>query len=92
MNELARAEFIVKGFVHGVGFRYFVYRHAERLGLKGFAKNMYDGTVLVQVEGFRSSIEELKEQLHIGPSRARVDAVHTTFQNYKGEFTYFNIN
>jgi acylphosphatase len=91
MPEYSRAEFVIKGLVQGVGFRYFVYRHAENLDLKGFAKNQYDGSVLVCVEGKRESIEELQKLLYIGPSRSRVDSVSPVYQNFKGEFTYFDI-
>ena len=39
--------FLVQGLVQGVGFRYFVYRSADRLGLSGFVRNLPDGRVEV---------------------------------------------
>ena len=36
-----RAEIIVNGLVQGVGYRYFVQREANKLGLKGFVKNLF---------------------------------------------------
>ncbi|MCW9098504.1 MAG: acylphosphatase, partial [Ignavibacteriaceae bacterium] len=33
-----RAEISVNGLVQGVGFRYFVMREAQKLGLNGFVK------------------------------------------------------
>lgn len=91
MNELQRAEFIVQGLVQGVGYRFFAYRHAEKLELNGYAKNHYDGTVHICVEGIKSSIEEFEKYLHQGPQRSRVENVFTTYKNYKGEFTFFEI-
>ena len=91
MNDLSRAEFNVKGFVQGVGFRYYIYQQAVKLGLNGFAKNKYDGTVSVCVEGVLENINILEKQLWIGPSRSRVDKVLAVYQNYKGEFSHFEI-
>ncbi len=51
MSKLARATIIVNGVVQGVGFRYFVLRNANALGLKGYTKNLFTGEVLTEVEG-----------------------------------------
>ena len=44
---MAAKRFLVHGQVQGVGFRWFVGRHAERLNLRGFARNVHDGSVEV---------------------------------------------
>ena len=49
----------VSGRVQGVGFRYFVRRRAEPLGLAGTATNLRNGDVEVVVEGPRSACEQL---------------------------------
>ena len=41
-QETYCAEILVKGHVHGVGFRYFVRRYAAILGIKGYVKNVVD--------------------------------------------------
>lgn len=66
---------IVRGRVQGVGFRWFVWREAERLGLAGFARNLRDGTVEVVCEGPESAIEALERALEQGPAGARVEGV-----------------
>jgi len=53
----------VNGLVQGVGFRYFVYREAAKLGLKGLTKNLYSGEVLTVVEGEKAMIEDLIKKL-----------------------------
>ncbi len=63
---------IVEGLVQGVGFRWFVARHAEGLGLKGYVENRYDGNVELEAEGDRSLLEELIRQVKIGPRSAHV--------------------
>ena len=66
--------FLVSGMVQGVGFRWFVARHARALGLGGYARNLADGRVEVVASG--SGAEELgrlEQLLREGPAHARVD-------------------
>ena len=86
-----RAEIIVNGLVQGVGFRYFVYREAKNLGLKGFVKNLYTGEVLTVAEGERALIEELINKLKVGPMHASVKNYHVDWQETKNEFDTFEI-
>ena len=62
-EDYKKAEIIVNGFVQGVGFRYFVYRNAKALGLKGYTQNLFTGEVLTVVEGTRAMIEELSNKI-----------------------------
>ena len=61
--------------MQGVGYRYFVLRHAEELGLAGYAKNQADGTVEVVAEGADAALQKLEERLNEGPSFAHVSRV-----------------
>lgn len=66
---------VARGRVQGVGFRWFVWREAERLGLGGFARNLPDGTVEVVSQGPDEALDRLEQALRRGPSGARVDAL-----------------
>jgi acylphosphatase len=68
----ARAHMIVRGLVQGVGFRWFVARRANALGLGGYARNLVDGAVEIEAEGDRSLVEELIGEVRIGPRSAQV--------------------
>jgi acylphosphatase len=61
--------------VQGVGFRWFVARHARALGLRGYARNLPDGSVEVVVDGSDDSLTELERLLRSGPAYAQVDRV-----------------
>ena len=87
----ARAEILVNGLVQGVGFRYFVYREAAKLGLKGLTKNLYSGEVLTVVEGEKAMIEDLIKKLRVGPMHASVKDCFVEWKEPKGEFNEFNI-
>jgi acylphosphatase len=69
------ARFLVAGVVQGVGFRWFVARHARALGLRGFARNLADGRVEVVAGGEEEAIARLEERLRAGPAHARVESV-----------------
>ncbi len=85
------AKLTVKGVVQGVGFRYFVHRVAVGLGLHGFAKNLYDGDVEIEVEGNRSLIEELIKQVKIGPRSAHVSDIRIEWKECEQKFKGFEI-
>ncbi len=74
-DEVAK-RFVVRGRVQGVGFRFFVEKHAQRLGLCGYAKNLSDGTVEVVVSGKAALVAELAGHLHQGPRLAYVAGIH----------------
>jgi acylphosphatase len=87
-----RAEIIVNGMVQGVGFRYFVYRNALKLDLKGYTKNLFSGDeVLTVVEGERYAIEELFNLIRIGPSYASIKNCVINWTENKDEFKSFEI-
>ncbi len=86
---LRRLNARVYGKVQKVGFRNFVKVHAVRLGLKGYAKNLPDGTVEVVAEGYEESLSSLLEYLRSGPPASVVEKVEHSFLDYKGEFNDF---
>jgi acylphosphatase len=71
----AAARFLVQGEVQGVGFRWFVLREAQRLGLCGFVRNLRDGSVEVIAAGTPEALSALERALGEGPRLARVAGV-----------------
>jgi acylphosphatase len=67
--------FLVSGLVQGVGFRWFVARHARSLGLTGYARNLADGRVEVIVNGPDETLTALERLLQQGPANAQVERV-----------------
>ncbi len=85
------AHIVVQGYVQGVGFRYFVFRHARRLSLTGWVRNLYNGDVELVVEGDRSLIEELIKELKVGPRSASVKDLTIAWQDITTEYKEFEI-
>jgi len=71
--EMVSAAWYVVGRVQGVGFRYFVFREAQPLAVRGWVRNLNDGSVEVQARGERLSVERLESALREGPGHARVE-------------------
>jgi len=71
----AAARFVVSGKVQGVFFRASTCVEAQRLDLRGYAKNLPDGRVEVLVVGADNAVEQLAQWLQHGPPQARVDAL-----------------
>jgi len=65
----------VKGRVQGVGFRYFMEQAASGLGLRGWVRNLDDGSVEVYAAGAVSELAELGGLLWKGPRWAEVRGV-----------------
>jgi len=58
-SRAERLRAVVHGRVQGVGFRWSVGRELSRLGLRGSAENLADGTVVVTATGPRAGVDGL---------------------------------
>ncbi|MDX1591051.1 MAG: acylphosphatase [Balneolaceae bacterium] len=69
------------GRVQGVGFRHYTKQNAARLNIRGWVKNMPDGTVEALLAGDEENVEEMLEKLESGPVPARVDRMEVDEAN-----------
>lgn len=74
-QDILCRRFVVRGRVQGVGFRWFVEREAGMLGVAGWVRNNFDGSVEVLAMGNREQLSHLRSRLRAGPRAARVDDV-----------------
>jgi acylphosphatase len=87
----ARKRLIVEGYVQGVFFRASTQEEAVRLGLSGWVRNRFDGTVEVMAEGEQDRITALERWCRRGPAGARVTGVRVEEELYQGECDGFRI-
>lgn len=92
MNEINIKCYCIRlyGRVQKVGFRYFVYQLASELSVKGFVKNLPDGSVYVEAEGDDNTLEVFISHCRLGPSHSVVKEVMVSESACKG-FTDFTI-
>ena len=89
--DFARLHARIEGRVQGVGFRAYTLRHARQLGLTGWVRNRWDGSVEVVAEGRKGALEDLVRRLKVGPSAAYVTHVEVQWAPYQGEFSAFTV-
>lgn len=61
-----RKHYYVSGRVQGVGFRYRAYYTAQTFGLTGYAKNLPDGRVELEVQGEEELVREFLGRVEEG--------------------------
>jgi len=79
-----RRRAIVHGHVQGVFFRDSVRRLAERLGVSGWVRNNWDGSVEAVLEGDRDRVDSIVGFMREGPRGARVDRVDVADEEPEG--------
>ncbi|MDR7544822.1 MAG: acylphosphatase [Armatimonadota bacterium] len=80
-----RVHLWVSGRVQGVGFRFFVQRHAAMRRLAGFVRNLPDGRVEIAVEGPADDVRALVDAVRTGPPGSVVREVHQLDEAPVGE-------
>ncbi|NEG88462.1 acylphosphatase [Bifidobacterium aerophilum] len=77
-DDIVRVHAIVTGLVQGVGFRYFAVTKARAIGVTGWVRNRYDGSVEAEAQGARADVERFMACLQSGPRFSRVAHVAVT--------------
>lgn len=86
-----RLHAIVSGRVQGVNFRYYTQQAAARLNLRGWVRNLADGSVETVAEGPEAGLEAFERFLRQGPPSAVVDEVRASRGVATGEFARFEV-
>ena len=92
MSDLFSVQVLVYGRVQGVFFRDFTLKQANKLGIVGYVRNLHGGRTLeVKAEGERTKLEELIDNLKIGPPGAKVEKTEITWSDYTENYSCFSI-
>lgn len=84
-------KFIVSGVVQGVGFRYFAQRSAARHQVKGYVKNLDDGSVEAFVQGGEKQVLGFRDDIVAGPRSSIVESIEETVLEPDKGFSSFRI-
>lgn len=74
---MKRLKIKVYGRVQGVSFRFQARTMARYLGVKGFVRNMNDGSVYIEAEAESQTLGYFVSWCRKGPDFARVDRIET---------------
>ena len=89
--------FRVTGLVQGVWFRGWTQMNAQSLGLRGWVRNLPDGSVAGQAQAAddsklaRAALERFAGLLHVGPPSARVARVEAETTDLPEVFDGFDV-
>jgi hydrogenase maturation protein HypF len=87
-----KASIHISGIVQGVGFRPFVFRVATELSLVGYVLNLGDAGVRIVVEGEKSNIKDLVNEIRTNPpSISKIDTIDIEWSKPTESFTTFFI-
>ena len=91
--ENARAHIYINGRVQGVFYRGFTQDIALKLKLKGWVRNLRDGSGRVEAvfEGDKQVVEEAIRQCSIGPPGSRVTGIDVQWEVYNDQEKDFRV-
>ena len=90
-RERARVHILVHGKVHGVFFRDYTKKTADKMGITGWVKNT-DNAVEIIGEGDKTKLREFILECQKGSPLAKVEKLDYKLEDYTGKFDRFFIN
>ncbi len=80
----------VRGKIQGIGYRDFVQKSAQKLGIEGTVQNNDDGTVTICAGSAADALDSFIDQLYKGPKESKVEEVSAEpligGKNFRGVF------
>ncbi|TLX84500.1 MAG: acylphosphatase [Thaumarchaeota archaeon] len=88
---MKRVHIYISGKVQGVYFRQGMKETAEKNNVNGWVRNLPDERVEAVLEGEESNVDALIDWSSIGPPGGVVEDLQIIEEDYKGEFSNFEI-
>lgn len=88
---MKRAHLFISGEVQGVCYRSETVRHARRLNVSGWVRNLRDGRVETVIEGPVDDVDAMIAWCSKGPVLASVTSMEIREETYTGEYEGFSI-
>ena len=86
-----RVHLLVSGRVQGVFFRQALKVIAKKNNVLGWVRNLADKRVEAILEGDSKSVKSVIEWIKIGPANSRVDDIEISNEEFKNEFSAFEV-
>lgn len=78
----------ISGNVQGVFFRSFIKEAAEKIGVKGFVRNLEDGRVEVFIEGAIDLVKKMMETCKKGPKHSQITSIEMKEERFQDLKTF----
>ena len=86
-----RIHLLVSGKVQGVFFRQALKVIAKKNNVLGWVRNLTDKRVEAMLEGETKSVNLVIEWARVGPANSRVDNIKINNEEFKNEFSTFEV-
>ena len=86
-----RVHLLVSGRVQGFFFRQALKVIAKKNNILGWVRNLADKRVEAILEGDSKSVKSVIEWIKIGPANSRVDDIEISNEEFKNEFSAFEV-
>ena len=86
-----RVHILISGKVQGVFFRQALKVVAKKNNVTGWVRNLTDKRVEAILEGDNNSVNSIIEWARVGPANSRVDGVEVSNEEFKNEFSAFEV-
>ncbi|NGX34241.1 MAG: Acylphosphatase [Candidatus Anoxychlamydiales bacterium] len=91
MKEIVQLHANFKGNVQDVFFRQQVKAFAEELNIKGYVKNLEDGSVEVIAMGNKNTLEKFLKKIEDKPGHGSISSIEKSFSEKGQSFDLFEI-
>jgi acylphosphatase len=91
MPEVEARRWLIVGRVQGVGYRQYVRHAAQALGVRGWVRNLPEGSVEVQGAAPPAALDRFQAELRRGPRGCRVEDVEEEMLIQVPTWQSFNI-
>ena len=91
MSEHVQIKVVISGRVQGVFFRQETCKTALGFNLKGYVKNLANGSVEAVFQGKKSDVEKAIQWCHIGPALSVVNSVIKEEQQPLSDYSRFEV-
>ena len=82
---------LIRGKVQGVFFRQALKVVAKKNDVMGWVRNLTDKRVEATLEGYNKSVNLVIEWAKIGPANSHVDNIEINNEEFKNEFSTFEV-
>ncbi len=90
MSGIIRKHIIFRGRVQGVGFRFRAKYAANGIGVTGWVRNEYDGSVEMEIQGTEEQINHVLKMINKG-EYVQIERMYTTIIENEEHETGFHV-
>lgn len=93
MRRIRQVRVVVRAYgdVQRVGYRFFVQDLARKTGVKGYVKNLPDGSVEIVAEASKEAVDKFVDALKLREPPIDVSRLEMVYAKATGEYEHFNL-